>query len=410
MKRLINTLSILGIAIAMTTATFATTQPVEAGTTTTSTAATETFLYDMSDVGTVKDNVAVIGGQIVTPEGKGIPNISITVALYKTASKYDEKRFGVIYTDDKGFWKLYLDKNEVGYTELLVDGTYNDEHYFGGIVPKAVEYEGFITASVQDLLTAKMNKTVVKPRKVTTAMITDKYGNYFVYANSNYVTVNPVTNYYSRPIEFTGYTSITEDMLPIKDTSKVKDNKVTIQPTTPIKTYTGKLSIGDKQDFKDYWVLATPKDDGNTSMYIKVLEDGSFKIDNLKGDMIFKVVKVDENFKQIEAYSPINLKISEDTTINLVCSPNQYMVRIVGELRDCVLDTNISGNTGFIIADGKSSNLGKCRMKDYSNGIVLPMDERGIVRLNYKDKSQGIAVVPTKENPIVEVNVQDLIK
>lgn len=108
-------------------------------------------------------------------------------------------------------------------------------------------------------------------------------------------------------------------------------------------------------------------------------------MDNLTGNVLLRVVKVNECFKQVEAYSPIEMSLKGgEQNLEVKCSPNQYMVKLTGNVADVTLHTNFGPMT---------------------------LDKEAMLWLPRKgDSAQtSIKLNNTPDNPIVEYSIIDFI-
>lgn len=439
MNKQIKSILTLGLALTLTVPVFAT--PVQTTTAVTqATKAIETtpFLYDMSNVGTVKDNVATIGGQIVTPEGKGLANARIEIRLFKVNSQDAFKGAATVITDSKGFWKANVDLNSAKYFDSYIQGHMSNRNYVGSVnIPKTnkEEYKGWIDGTIEDMVKAGSIKTVARTAYGTKFDIRDKYGNRFngAYDNRGDLTVatNPVfnrvkngtmTNLPKLPIadgiETIAYPGYVTQEVPVyhnvdKPETITLNKKVILEPTSPVKTTTGKVTIGNKSSFENYWILVTDEDEWGRR-YIKINKDGTFKMDNLTGKVTLRVVKVDDTFKQIEAYSPIKMDLQGgEQSLEVKCDPNQYMVKLTGNVADAILHTNFGPMElevyGSAIADKPMVSI--MSMDKYEDGIVLALAKEATLWLprNSDRDTTLIKLNNTLDNPIVEYNIVDFI-
>lgn len=432
MRKLYRVITVLGLAVSMSTCVFAaTTHP-----TSKLAQKDKIFLYDLSDVGNIEDNVATIGGQLVTPDGKGIPNARVNIRLFKVNSQDAFKEIAAVITDDKGFWKVNVDLNSAKYFDSYIEGYMNGKNYVGSVeIPKTnnEEYKGWIDGSIEDMVKAGPIKTVMKQAYGVELDVQDKYGNRFYSGHDNrgnlIVATNPIFNRVKNgtminqpklPIyegkEILSYPGYITQEVPIyhnidKPETIVIAKKIILQPIAPVKTTTGKVTIGNKSIFENYWILVTDED-GWGRRYIKINRDGTFKIDNLTGNVSLRVVKVDENFKQIEAYSAIEMSLKGgEQNLEVKCDPAQYMVKLTGNVADATLHTNFGPMTLEIWQYTKDRREVLMSMVNYEDGIVLALDKQATLWLPRKGDSAptSIKLNNTPDNPVVEYSIIDFI-
>lgn len=436
-NKLTKSIITLGLVAVMSIPVFANTVQPTTTVPITAQAEAKPFLYDMSDVGTIKGNIAVIGGQLVTPQGKGLPNIGVDIRLFKVNSQAALKCAAIITTDSKGFWKANVDLNSAKYFDSYIEGYSNGRYYVGSIeIPKTnnEEYQGWIDGSIEDMVKAGAIKTVMKATYGKTWDIRDNYGNRFLLGNSNPLYMltasSPITK------DIINGTMINQPKLSIINEKKIVSlpgyipqeihiyhnvakpetvalNKtVNLKPTLPIKTTTGKVSIGDKALFENYWILVNDGY-GTGYIYIKVNSDGTFKVDNLTGDVHFNVVKVDDTFKQIEAYSPVKMNLKGGEILELDLNPNQYMVKLTGSVAEAILHTNFGPMSlemhGSAI-EGKPM-MPLMGVSNYKDGMVIPVSKEATLWLarNGDSKATTVKLNNTLENPVVEYPIVDFI-
>ncbi len=432
MRKLCKIITILGLATSISASVLAVTpQP-----STKALQEDKVYLYDMSDVGKIKDNVATIGGQLVTPEGKGLPNARVNIRLFKVNSQDAFKEVATVITDSKGFWKANVDLNFAKYFDSYIEGYMNGRNYVGSVeIPKTnnEEYKGWIDGSIEDMVKAGVIKTVMKQAYGVEFDIQDKYGNRFYGGYDNrgdlMVASNPVFNRVKNgtminqpklPIyenkEILSYPGYITQEVPIyhnvdKPETIALTKKIILEPIAPVKTTTGKVTIGDKLNFENYWILVTDED-GWGRRYIKVNRDGTFKMDNLTGNVLLRVVKVNECFKQVEAYSPIEMSLKGgEQNLEVKCDPNQYMVKLTGNVADATLHTNFGPMTLEIWQYTRDKREPVMSMENYEDGIVLALDKEAMLWLPRKgDSAQtSIKLNNTPDNPIVEYSIIDFI-